>query len=186
VTPNSANPSFADFPAPEAALIIPIPESESLIGDFRLKFDPSARLGIPAHITVNFPFQPYFTRPDEAREALKALLTGFSPFDFELVEIRTFPGVIYLAPKPEEPFLVLIDGVANLFPDSPPYGGAFRTPVPHLTVAQVEESMVAYLKDQLEELVAGRLPLSATASEIRLMENTEKIWKQRQMFALRR
>lgn len=42
----------------ESALIVRVPEAEPLVGTFRDRFDPVARLGVPAHITLLYPFEP--------------------------------------------------------------------------------------------------------------------------------
>src|ERR1700730_8092204 len=89
----------------ESALVILVPEAEALVGPFRDLHDAGAALGVPAHITVLYPFKP----PEEINEAvldrLRHLFFRFEPFDFVLTTIRRFPGeALYLVPKPEEPF----------------------------------------------------------------------------------
>src|SRR5437660_989822 len=43
---------------PESALLIPVPEAEPLVGQWRLEHDPSARAGVPPHVTLLYPFLP--------------------------------------------------------------------------------------------------------------------------------
>jgi len=94
--------------ADETALVVLVPEAEFLVKPFRDRFDPSAALGVPAHITLLYPFKP----PDEIDEVLLAQLRDgfarFAPIAFALQSIRRFPGVLYLAPDPAEPFRALI------------------------------------------------------------------------------
>jgi 2'-5' RNA ligase len=168
----------------EAALIIPVPEAEPLVARYRSAFDPAAALGVPAHVTVNYPFQPHITRPVEAHAQLSALLLTFSQFAFSLSEIRSFPGVIYLAPTPPGPFISLINAIAAAFPDSPPYEGQFEAPVPHLTVAQVEPAAFTPILTNLAREAASVLPLQAQAMEIWLMDNKEVQWRTRAVFPL--
>ena len=40
------------------ALIIEVPEAEPLVGEVRHQFDPVSNSGIPAHITLLYPFVP--------------------------------------------------------------------------------------------------------------------------------
>ena len=40
----------------ESALAVYVPEAEKYVSGLREKFDPSARLGAPAHITLVYPF----------------------------------------------------------------------------------------------------------------------------------
>jgi hypothetical protein len=42
----------------ESALIIVVPEAERLVKPFRDRHDPSAKDGVPAHITLLYPFKP--------------------------------------------------------------------------------------------------------------------------------
>jgi hypothetical protein len=41
---------------PETALIFPVPEAEALVSRLREKYDPSAAVGVPAHVTILYPF----------------------------------------------------------------------------------------------------------------------------------
>jgi len=92
------------------ALIIAVPESEASVAELRLAHDSSAPLGVPAHITILFPFAP----PDDVdEEALERLVAEHSAFDFQLASLEHFDdGVTYLAPVPFEPFVALIRAVA--------------------------------------------------------------------------
>jgi hypothetical protein len=50
----------------ESGLVVLAPEAEFLVGPFRAKYDPSAAAGMPAHITLLYPFK----QPDEIGEAV--------------------------------------------------------------------------------------------------------------------
>jgi 2'-5' RNA ligase len=169
----------------EAAIILPVAEAETLVGEFRLRFDPSAALGIPAHITINYPFKPYLSRADEVRIKLSSLFSHIPQFNFTLSEVRTFPGVVYLAPMPPDPFLALINAVSSLFPDSPPYEGQFEEPVPHLTVARVEDANLAPIEADFSKYAKRFLPLRCQARELLLMDSSEKLWKTQAIFPLK-
>jgi hypothetical protein len=45
-------------PGPRSGLIIEVPEAEPAVRQHRERLDASAPLGVPAHITVLFPFMP--------------------------------------------------------------------------------------------------------------------------------
>src|SRR5689334_8297219 len=62
------------------ALIITVPEAEEAVGALRLEHDSSAALGVPAHITILFPFAPP-ERVDET--ALASLFATCAPFEFQ-------------------------------------------------------------------------------------------------------
>jgi GNAT superfamily N-acetyltransferase len=168
----------------EAALLIPVPEAEPLVADYRMRYDRSAPLGVPAHITINYPFKPHVTRPLEAESDLRALLAPLRGFTFALSEIRTFPGVLYLAPHPPDPFVALIDAVASRFPDSPPYGGLYGASIPHLTVAQTDGAALPPIQKRFAGAAATLLPLTSRAEEVWIMDNSETLWKRRTVFRM--
>jgi len=49
------------MPSSESALVVLVPEAEAVVKPFRDQYDPSAAAGMPAHITLLYPFQV----PDE-------------------------------------------------------------------------------------------------------------------------
>ncbi len=124
----------------QSALMILMPEAEALVRTFREQYDPSAKVGVPAHITLNYPFQPANSRsPQAIYDALGELFFGFPVFHCTLREIRRFPQVIYLAPEPDHPFKTLIQAIVDQYPESPPYEGKFAEAIPHLTIAQLSD-----------------------------------------------
>lgn len=169
----------------EAALIVAVPDAEPIIGALRLRHDPSAALGVPAHITINYPFHPHFGRPADARGRLEALAAGFPAFDFRLSRVDSFPDVIYLVPEPKRAFLALIKAVAAAFPDSPPYQGQFEQVVPHLTIAHVKPNELEAMLARVSEAAHPALPIQAHARELCLIDNTEGLWRTRTTFAFR-
>ena len=169
----------------ESALIIAVPEAEPLVKIFRDRFDPSAAVGVPAHITVLYPFRPPHEITAAVLAELREFFAQFSAFEFMLTELRRFPQVLYLAPSPDERFQALMRAVFAHYPETPPYGGAFSEVVPHLTVADVDEA------DQLDDiereflnLNGAQLPLSAKASAVLLIDNATGRWEVRQAFEL--
>lgn len=156
----------------ESALVLLVPEAELLVRPFRDKYDPSAAEGMPAHVTLLFPFLP----PDEIGPAviadLRACFQRFSPFRFALGELRRFPGVIYLAPEPDEPFRQLTTAIWQGYPDTPPYGGRHADIRPHLSLAHLaDEQKTGAVAEEFLETSVGKLPVRATAREIELMDN---------------
>jgi hypothetical protein len=90
---------------------------------------------VPAHITLILPFVPASEIDYDLIAEVGALIgTGMS-FCFALQETDRFPAAVSLAPKPAEPFIRLTDALRERYPRYLPYGGAFGSSVPHLTVA---------------------------------------------------
>jgi hypothetical protein len=165
----------------ETALIIPVAAAEPAVGAFRERLDQSASFGVPAHITVLFPFlQP--AQIDHA--ALAALIAGHDSFAFTLAQTRWFgQTVLYLAPEPDAPFRALTQAVWQHYPQCPPYGGAHDDIVPHLTIGH--DHPLDTLRTA-EQTIAAALPIRATATSVRLIgrPDSTSAWQPLQDFAL--
>ncbi|MFI9596495.1 2'-5' RNA ligase family protein [Nonomuraea sp. NPDC052265] len=162
------------------ALVVTIPEAEPLVGHWRSRLDAAAADGVPAHVTILYPF---LDRDRLEEVALGRLIAAHPAFDVRFTGCGRFPGVLYLAPDPERPFRELTEAVAGRWPEAPPYGGRFASIVPHLTVADQQEPE---LLDRVEaELIAG-LPLTARVREVRLLVSDGRRWREDRAFALGR
>src|SRR3972149_1878176 len=95
----------------ESALVVLVPEAEAIVGRLRQRYDPSAAVEIPAHITINYPFLPGEPVKAATIDQLRILFSRFSPFRYSLIEAHEFFGTVYLAPHPDGPFLELIQAV---------------------------------------------------------------------------
>ncbi len=40
----------------QSAVLVPVPEAERVVSRHRIRLDPAAELGVPAHVTVLYPF----------------------------------------------------------------------------------------------------------------------------------
>jgi hypothetical protein len=150
-------------------LIVPVPSADGLL-------QKSAReAGLPAHITILYPFLNARAIEEETESALAALFAQVPAFDFTLAEIGRFPGVVYLAPAPAAPFVELTQALAQRWPGQQPYEGHYQEIIPHLTVAYG-----APIPDGLAE----RLPCTARANEVWLMSRNAGRWVRRASFPL--
>jgi 2'-5' RNA ligase len=166
------------------ALVILVPEAETLVKEFRDRYDPSAAEGMPAHITVLYPFKYTDEIGKDVVDALQTLFSRHSRFSFTLEETRRFPNALYLAPRPDVPFKELIRAATERYPETPPYGGAFSTVVPHLTIAQVIDPQELYkISDEFDRASRGRLPIHSSAEKVWLMKKQEGKWQPRISFA---
>jgi 2'-5' RNA ligase len=169
----------------EAALVILVPEVEPLIGPFRLRYDPAAAAGVPAHITINYPFLPGVDPGEGLYQELTALFARTDSFQFTLSRFARFPHVIYLAPDPDTPFKQLTETVTARFPESLPYGGVFDSIIPHLTIAETQDEELLYsIERQLVGLAPEHLPLSTRVNRVWLMDNRTGRWQKRKSFPL--
>ena len=168
----------------ESALVVLAPEAEPLVKEYRDQHDPSAAVGVPAHLTVLYPFHPPALAP-AVLARLGELFAEFAPFDYSLTELRRFPGVLYLAPAPEAPFRALTRRVAEAFPDYPPYGGKFAEIIPHLTLAQLEDAArLESVAAHFHATCGPRLPVRLRAKAVALLDNDQGDWRVSATFQL--
>jgi hypothetical protein len=166
-----------------SALVVAVPEAGPAV-DRWLERTAAAKpsTGVPAHVTILFPFVPA-AELDERELDLEALFARFTPFDVAFRETRRFPGVLYLAPDPPEPFVSLTEAVVASYPDYPPYGGVFDAIVPHLTAAEGDAHALARVEGELREW----LPIAARVRDVVLLEEVEPDmarWRERTRFPL--
>jgi 2'-5' RNA ligase len=165
--------------ATHTALCLPVPEAERVVAQLRERYDPSAGAGIPAHITLVTPFAPI---TDELHDELRAFFAAVAPFPFELTQTGRFPDTLYLAPEPAAPFEALIAQLSARYPDHPPYGGAFDTVIPHVTVAHATRGATL---DAIGAVVRSTLPVQALATTALLFEGSNDAgWTERGRFRL--
>ncbi len=118
-------------------MLILVPEAESVVARHRAVLDGAAAIGVPAHVTVLYPFVPPERTDDAVIAALARAIRSVQAFDVTFRRLRWFDrSVLWLAPEPTEPFAALTAAVREAFPDYVPYGGAHADVVPHLTVGQ--------------------------------------------------
>jgi hypothetical protein len=161
-----------------------VPEAETLVGPLRERHDAAAGAGLPAHITILYPFLPVYRIEFTDLARLSAFFAATPTIAYALTEVRRFPGVVYLAPEPDRPMRELISRLRALYPEYPPYGGKYPEVVPHLTVAQTEEVEVL---DEVAAALAGGLPIRCSATEAWLMmEDDQGRWRAGHRFALGR
>ncbi|WP_028921902.1 2'-5' RNA ligase family protein [Pseudonocardia acaciae] len=167
--------------AGHTALLATVASAEPLVGASRRRYDSSASVGVPAHVTVLFPFLGSDRLDTATIEALRALAGERSPFTVRFEGCQRFPEALYLAPTPDRPFRALTDAVARRWPEAPPYGGRFADVVPHLTVAHGQPTRVF---DEVEAALAPRLPVVANVSSVSLFVSDGDRWRRHAEFPL--
>lgn len=159
----------------QSAVLVPVPEAEELVGAWRSVHDPTARTGVPPHITLVVPWLPPEQIKAEHFEELDVLLAAQKQFDYSLEQVRWFgERVLWLAPTPAAPFRDLTTLVAGHF-GTPPWQGEFSEVVPHLTVGLAGYAQAGTLADAAEDLVA-RLPVACRAREVDVMCGDGSRW----------
>jgi hypothetical protein len=155
----------------ETALLLPVPAAEPAVGRHRARLDEAAREGVPAHLTVLYPFLPPAGIGEPLLASLGRLFAGFAAFEFTLDRVGWFgEEVVWLGPRDPAPFSALTSAVFTAFPSCPPYGGqraaAVSAAIPHLTFGKMGGLQAL---GAAAESVGPSLPIEATAAEVVLM-----------------
>ena len=144
-----------------------------MVETWRRAYSRDGAAGMPAHVTLLYPFAPV----EEADlQGVRELAAATDRFSFELAAVREWPdGVIWLEPHPSEPFVRLTERCIERFPAWPPYGGVHDEIVPHLTVVHTDDSAA---RADARASVAVSLPIRCDAKEIWLMHEVDGRWRE--------
>jgi 2'-5' RNA ligase len=134
---------------------------------------------MPYHVTVLYPFLAADAIDGEVERALEKIALRSVRFGFALTEVGRFADVLFIAPRPAEPFVSLTEAVHARWPQHPPYRGEFETVVPHVTIASGREPA------GLASAVEATLPIQTAAVELWLLTpQGNGGWATRNRFAL--
>ncbi len=119
------------------ALVLLVPAVDPAVAGWRARYDPAAAQGMPAHLTVLYPFLPEGSITARELAILDDVVAPHRPFDLTFADVALVSGSLWLAPVPDEPVRALIRDVCRTWPDVLPYGGAHAVSevIPHVTVA---------------------------------------------------
>ncbi|MGQ0802695.1 MAG: 2'-5' RNA ligase family protein [Actinomycetota bacterium] len=162
----------------ESALVVPVPAADAVVERERAALGLRPESGAAAHVTLLYPFAPVDTIDAETERTIGALVARFALFRFRLTELGRFPGNLHLVPEPTAVFVRMTEALAAHWPEYPPYGGAFATIVPHVTVAEDDALGLA-------DALALALPLETVAEHVDLMvQDGDRQWSVRRRFRL--
>jgi len=165
----------------QTALVVLIPELESLLGGWRRGHTNDGARGMPPHVTLTIPFADS-SEVDQLLEPVRRVVGTFAPFESVLRETARFTGLLYLRPEPSEPFAALTEALLEAFPDYPPYGGEFHDVVPHVTVAKAHGEILEAAEQELQ----AHLPVRFRVERVWLVEDTPQGWRRHTAFPLER
>ncbi|HEY4426803.1 MAG TPA: 2'-5' RNA ligase family protein [Solirubrobacteraceae bacterium] len=166
-------------PGAASALVVPVPDATRATAAWPGEADRLTAAGMPFHVTVLYPFLAPEAIDEEVERALEKIAGGTTRFGFSLAELGRFEQVLFMAPRPADPFVALTRAVHEHWPEHPPYGGEFETVIPHVTLASGPEP------EGLASAVESRLPIETEALELWLLTpRSHGAWATRNRFAL--
>ena len=147
--------------ATETAVLVLVPEAEAAVAEHRAHLDMAASWGVPAHMSVIYPFVPPADVDDDVLARLAGAVGTVPTFDCAFPRTAWFgDDVLWLAPEPAAPFRELVAAVVREFPAHLPYGGLYDEPIPHLTVGELRLGSADELA-AAERAVHPHLPIRA-------------------------
>jgi hypothetical protein len=137
-----------------SAVVVAVPEAEPRVGALRARLDESAALGVPAHVTIMFPFLPPVLVDDGVLAALAEVVAAVPAFDVEFSRVEWFDeDAVWWAPEPAAPFVALTRAVGARFGLLPYEGAHGADSTPHLTIGH--SAPLPVLRAAADEVAAG-------------------------------
>lgn len=152
------------------------PALDAALGDLRARHDPAARQGMPAHVTVIYPFMDPVKLGPDRRRRLAQVIRGFEALDLSFARIGRFPEALWAAPEPVDRIRALVRAVQEAFPDFPPYGGLFDTVIPHVTVAMGEGLDLGALEPELRRRLDP--PVRQRVDAVSMFTTVRRRWRE--------
>jgi hypothetical protein len=167
----------------ESAILLCVPEVEPLVHEWRLKGDPSAAHGVPAHVTLLYPFLPVDALDDGVIAELRWFFQGIDAFRVSFTSVQRFEqaGVVWIAPE-SDALVQLTRALVRRWPECPPYSGTIPIDelTPHLTIVQTDDRA---LRQSAANAVSPGLPLEIVASSAALwVQDRDGAWAERTSF----
>ncbi|MFG2298286.1 2'-5' RNA ligase family protein [Streptomyces sp. NPDC048603] len=157
------------------AVVIALPDAAPLL-DAACRIDPAlVRRGVPAHVSLLYPFVPAHALTGEDEEGVRSLAASFPAADLLLEEVVTASGFVAVSVPGLQP---IADAFHAQWPGVRPYGGRFGArPAAHVTVALGADDPTAATR--VRAAVGSLLPLRTRAAAVQLVVLTEEGWRPR-------
>lgn len=150
----------------QTGLVIPVPAADALLASVETRHPGTVRQGVPAHVSLLYPFVGAAELDERVTQAVNELVAGHQPMPVDFVECYRRGGFVALRPHPIDGLTELTSKTRDRWPDVVPYEGVYGDVEPHLTVATraPEEAAVTIERD-----VSEQLPISAELREVWLV-----------------
>lgn len=146
----------------QTGLVIPVPAADALLALMETRHPGTVREGVPAHVSLLYPFVGVAELDERVTHALSELFGEHEPMAIELVECYRHGGFVALRPDPINGLTELTSKTRDRWPDVVPYEGVYGDVEPHLTVAMRASEETAL---RIEQEISEQLPISAELRE---------------------
>jgi 2'-5' RNA ligase len=167
-------------PSPQTALVLEVRLPDAL-ETLRLRSIADAPDGIPAHVTLLYPFADERQVDDAVVASVEAIVAHHAALTITLGEGRRFPDTLYASVEPDAAIRALQAELAAAFPALPLYGGDFPFE-PHVSIV---EGAAARATKPFADPAWAELPVSQRVTAVDLITERDGRWASRHRFALR-
>lgn len=152
--------------AGQTGLVVPVPAADALLGLVESRHPGTVREGVPAHVSLLYPFVDAAELDERVTRALSELVADHEPMAVEFAECYRWGGFVALRPDPIEGLIELTRKARDRWPDLVPYEGLYGDVEPHVTVALRASDETVLM---IEREVSEQLPISVELHEVWLV-----------------
>ncbi|WP_405942646.1 2'-5' RNA ligase family protein [Streptomyces sp. NBC_00207] len=164
------------MPEPGTTAVVIVLSDAAPLLDAAWRIDPAlVRRGVPAHVSLFYPFVPESALTGQDEEGVRSLAASFPAADLLLEELVTASGFVAVTVPELQP---IVDAFHAQWPGLLPYRGRFGArPAAHVTVAMGADDPTASAR--VRAAVGSLLPLRTRAAAVQLVVLTEEGWRPR-------
>lgn len=159
-----------------------VPPADAVLSAVAQQYPEAVRDGVPAHVSLLYPFLPADELDEDVINALSDLLAQSGPMTVALDEVQRQDEFVALRPDPITGLRELSAAVQARWPDVVPYDGRFGDVDPHVTIAL--HTTAERATTIAEQIVPPLVPISAELRDVWLVAYSGGRWTVRQKFVL--
>ncbi len=160
------------------ALVVEVPEANAILVEAGM----ADMAGMPAHVTIAYPFVPAPLLRDRHLARLAAIARAQPLFTTRFERIGRLPDSWHLVPDDPAPWQRLAHDVRRQWPGLP--RGHHEGPI-HLTIAYLDNTAVPRIEPQVRKRVRALLPLTMDVAQLTLLEfDRRRGWQVQARFPL--
>lgn len=146
----------------QTGVVIPVPAADALLASVATQFPGVVREGVPAHLSVQYPFLAADELDQRVTETLSELFAPQRPIRVTFAECGRRGGFVYVRPDSTEELTQLSGALRQRWPQVLRCADSDDDVGPHVTIAMHASEDVART---VEQQVIAALPISAELGE---------------------